>query len=272
MTELHSSKHQFESPPVFETALTIQFRELQDFRSIHFGQFYSLISEDFRVAEDKPRVDPINETFPHPFRMPGIRLVEKKHGPERVWYRDKPDGARLVQLQPDRVSLNWRKTREAAHYPTFAENGSAFLDIYGKLRDFAQSQNLGEIEPDLAEVVYVNHIFPTKEETAIECFARIFSGVEWKSSNEFLKTPEVALLNRVYEIPKARGRLYSEAGIGKDPEQDEFVQLKMTARVLIEPDENIVSALQTAHDWVVNGFVSLTTSDARTNRWGEVPI
>lgn len=267
MAELYSSKHHFESPPVYETALTIQFKELHKFRTIHFGEFYGLICEQFPHAEDKPRAEPIYERFPRQFTPSQIRFLPKKSGPERVWYRDELDGALLLQLQADRISLNWRRSSEEKHYPSFQENGPKFIDAYRKLENFAAERELGDLEPNLCEVVYVNHVVPVEGESATECFARIFIGLEWSHNDDFLPQPEIATFNRVYEIGEKKGRLYAEAGIAKQPDLGEFVHLKVTARVLINPEDNFVDALQRAHDWVVDGFVSLTTLDAQTKRW-----
>ena len=267
MAELHSSNHHFGSPPVYETALTVQFEELREFRTIHFGQFYSRISEDFPIAEDKPRAEPIREMFPKIFGSPQIHIIPKKHGPERVWYRDRRDGSFLLQLQPDRISLNWRKISDSEHYPSFAENGPLFLDAYRKFQDFCGNHDLGKLEPNLSEVVYVNRILPEQGESAIESFGRIFTGLEWKHSEDFLPQPEIASFNRVYEIGEQEGRFYAEAGIAKHPELGEFVQLNITARILIDSEERVVASLQKAHDWVVNGFVSLTTPDSQFKRW-----
>jgi hypothetical protein len=134
-------------------------------------------------------------------------------------------------------------------------------------RDFCSSSELGEIRPSLSEVIYVNRLFPNADETAVECMSRAFVGLSWESSDEGLPTPELVTFNRVYPIGVEDGRLYAEAGIARHPEQGDFVQLKMTARVLIRDDGAIPDALQSAHDSIVNGFVSITTDSARTERW-----
>ena len=81
MSSLESSRHSFRRPPVYETALAVQFETLPSFRSIHFGLFYETIADRFPVAEDHPRSEPIMEAFPIVPRPMGIRLVGGKSDP-----------------------------------------------------------------------------------------------------------------------------------------------------------------------------------------------
>ena len=126
---------------------------------------------------------------------------------------------------------------------------------------------LGQMKPNLCEVVYVNHVWPGPDESAFDLIAEIFTGLSWQHSTEWLPEPEAAALNRVYVIGENRGRLYAEASIAHQKERGEFVLLKMVARVLHRPDDSVESCLHLAHDWVVHGFVSLTDEKVRKERW-----
>ncbi len=268
MTDLRSSGHSFRSPPVYETVLAIQFEELSAFRAIHFGLFYEAVARRFPVAEDQPRAEPIVETFPILPRQMTLMLEQKKTGPERVWFRDKSDGALLLQVQPDRFGLNWRRTSENEPYSRFDQNGPLFLEEFGKFERFCEDHALGKLQPNLCEVIYVNHLFPMVDESAVECMERVLAGVSMTLENG-LPTPELAAFNRVYPIGDRKGRLYVEAAIGRHQEKGNFVLLKITARIVHREGDDLTTNLQMAHDAVVNGFVAITTADARTRRWGE---
>lgn len=260
----------FRRPPVVETALGIQFSELRNFKAVHFGLLYEQLKDRFPVVQDHPRLEPIVEMFPPRPRLPAFRIGGAYGGPERAWYLTR-DESRLVQVQPDRFGFNWRSGGEHHEYPRYSENGPKSLSEFRDFCEFCDAHRIGRVEPNLVEVVYVNHIRPQAGETAVECFDAVFSGIDWRHSDELLPTPETASLNRTYVIGESHGRLYAEASIVHDRDKSEFVLLKMTARVIYRGDGSVNDSLQLAHDWVVNGFVSLTDPVARRERWEQEP-
>lgn len=267
-----SSSPKFRSPPVVETALGIQFHELTEFNSTHFGHFHQMIRDRYPIAEDQPRLAPIIETFPRMDSLPqfSIRSVPRV---ERVWFKDPKDSSRLMQLQPDRFGFNWKKGSDEEQYPSYTKNSQLFLDEFRTFITFCE-QHGWDVQPNLCEVVYVNHIKPIEGESVIDLFASIFPGINWETSDNWMPScnPEIATLNRVFEIPDQQGRLYVEAGIAHDKERGNFLNLRVIARTLHSSNDpsDIQETLKLAHDWVVNGFVSLTDATVRQKRWGQV--
>ena len=45
--------------------------------------------------------------------------------------------------------------------------------------------------------------------------------------------------------------------------------LKMVGRAVIRGDDQWQDRMQTAHDWVVDGFVAITDESVRRNIWGQ---
>ena len=261
---------QFKNPPVVETALGIQFDELNSFTTTHFGLFFASIRDRYPFPKDQPRLSPIIEPFPHRPMMPEFKLQMLDARPvERVWYIDAEKGANLIQLQPDRFGFNWRKPNDDAPYPSYSKHSKRCLDEFGGFRDFCRNQGLGNVNPNLCEVVYVNHIFPLADNTAVSELETVFPGIEWRHSTNWLGSPEGVSLNRVYVIGKNRGRLYAEASIATHRERGDFILLKMVGRVLCGGMQDLADSLQLAHDWVVKGFESLTDPKIRKERWGQ---
>jgi uncharacterized protein (TIGR04255 family) len=257
----------FRDPPVVETALSIQFDELPSFRSVHIGMYHATIKDRYPVVEDKPRLDRITESFPPAPRMQALRIGPFDGRPGRVWFRDAADGCTLLQLQPDRFAFNWCR-KEGQEYPRHSSNQPRLLEEFERFRQFCRGSELGEVRPNLCEVTYVNHIEPANEESLTECFANVFTGIEWKSSDGWLpQPPESVSLNRVFEIGEQQGRLYAEAAIANDKVRGDFVLLKITARVIHREGDDLRANLNLAHDWVVKSFVSLTDPDIRQRRW-----
>ena len=267
MTDLRSSDHRFHSPPVFETALAIQFNELESFKAAHFGLFYEKVASRFPIIEDQPRAEPIVERFPLRPRQVQFGFKELR-GPARVFFRDREDGNLLLQLQPDRFGLNWSRATPEEKYPPFGQNGPIFIEEFKQFAQFCEEQKLGAPHPNLCEVVYVNHIFPNADEDGIQCMERVVAGISLTQRDAF-RSPELASFNRVFSIPGQKGRWYAEAGLGRHAKEDDFVVLKITARVLHQDGEDVADNIQMAHDFVVNGFVAVTTKEARLSRWGQ---
>ncbi len=259
----------FRDPPVVETALSIQFDELRNFRTTHFGLYHATVYDRFPVVEDKPRLEPVTESFPRVPRMPELRIAPAGGGPDRVWFRDAIDGCLMLQLQPDRFAFNWCR-KEGQEYPRYEFNRPRLLEEFEQFSEFAAEKELGEVKPNLCEVTYVNHIRPIENETPAECFAAIFSGIEWESSDGWLRQPpDVVALNRVFTIDEDKGRLYAEASIATDRAAADFILLKITARVIHKDGDHLQENMDLAHLWVVKSFESLTDEQVRHERWGQ---
>lgn len=254
---------EYERPPVIETALTIQFDELTGIGSVHFGRFHELVREDFPNAEDQPRVNRIVEPFPLRERKLGVKLVGIAPLP-RVWF-EAAEGRDLLQLQPDRLSYNWRKVPDVP-YPRYQTSARKFLRYLDLLIRFCADEGLPEIRPDLCEVVYVNHLRPERDETAIEVFFEAM-GIKQARRASCLPDPEGANFNQAYPIGDGIGRLYAEAAMAR-AEEGEFVVLNLTARVKCAKGQDVEQALQLAHDWAVNGFASVIDRAFQKSRLG----
>ena len=259
----------FRNPPVVETALSVQFDELRSFRTTHFGMYYATVKDRFPVADDKPRIEPVVESFPQMPRMPAFRIEPAVGRAGRVWFRDAVDGCMMLQLQPDRFVFNWCH-KDGQKYTRYASNQPKLFDEFDRFCDFAARHELGEVKPNLCEVTYVNHIHPIGNETPTDCFAAIFTGIRWESSDGWLRQlPDVVTLNRVFTIDKKKGRLYAEAGIATDKAAGDFVLLKITARVIHKDGDDLQENMDLAHLWVVKSFTSLMEEHVRHERWGQ---
>ncbi len=268
-----SSTPKYDKPPVVETVLGVQFPELVGFKAAHFGLYWRQISrESFPTVEDRPRLSKVVEFFPRPAIFPGAQLAFSPGGaPDRTWYTGKSQ-EELIQVQPDRFLYNWRRRPQTGQYQFYDESSEKFLKRFEEFSTFCQAEKLGPPAPNLCEVTYTNHIRPEKTETAIQLFGKVFSGLRWETTDNGLPVPESAALNRTYVIAENRGRLYAEAAVAmdpSDPDRREFILLNMTARVnhsSMEPG-SLAESLRLAHDWVVNGFASLTDREIQKLRW-----
>ncbi|MEQ8852909.1 TIGR04255 family protein [Gimesia sp.] len=260
----------FKNPPVVETVLTVQFDELQDFKTAHFGMFYETVKARFPEVIDRGRLDPVVETFPRG-RMPkgAFQFItgDQGPGPQRVWYRQPDNGSMMLQLQPDRFAFNWAG-KEGTEYPHYDSNRPVFIEEFENFSKFVNDHSIGKVLPNLCEVTYINHIYPEPEEDVIEFFESSFKGLKWETSDSWLKDlPELVAYNRVYVIGDEQGRLYVEANINQDKERKKFILLKITGRVIHKEEDSLLENMDLAHLWVVKSFVSLTEEHVQIERW-----
>ncbi len=259
----------FRNPPVVETALSIQFDELQGFRATHFGKYHTTVEDRFPVVEDKVRLEPVVESFPRVPRMQAISIAPAGAGLHRVWFKEANAGSMMLQLQPDRFAFNWCR-QEQQEYPRYAANRPKFFAEFDQFCSFAAEHGLGEVRPNLCEVTYVNHIPLIPNATSTESLAAVFPGINWESSDAWLpQPPEAVTLNRVFTIGEERGRLYAEAGVATDKARGDVIRFKITARVINNEGEDLQENMDLAHLWVVKSFVSLTEEEVRNKLWGQ---
>ena len=261
---------EYERPPVIETALGIQFNHLQRFSAVHYGAFHEAIRDDFPHSEDQSPLPAIIEKFP---RLPeSVTLDVAPYKLPRVWYMDKPDGHSFIQLQRDRIVFNWRKMEsDEEDYPSYEENARRFIEAFDKFVAFAERYELGKVEPNLCEVIYVNFLSPSTTTSAVNLLHHVLVGQSWDSTAHVLPEPEESSFNRCFVINDNLGRLFAEASTVRKGDE-EAIQLKLTARVIHDPEsmESIRDTLEIAHNWVVNGFADLLDREYQENELGRI--
>ena len=89
-------------------------------------------------------------------------------------------------------------------------------------------------------------------------------------SDDFLPTPDEVRVATRYTLPDPGGWLAIETGPGINRfTGDEVLMLQLSARgrPADETFEGALAFLDLGHDWIVNGFKSITTTEAH-ERWG----
>ena len=149
---------------------------------------------------------------------------------------------------------------------TTPDSAPRIIDAFDKFVDFAERYELGKVEPNLCEVIYVNFLRPSTTTCAVEFLHRVLVGQAWDSTAHALPVPEETSFNRSFVIKENLGRLFVEAATARRGEE-EAVQLKLTARVIHDPEsmESIRDTLEIAHNWVVNGFAELLDREYQDN-------
>jgi uncharacterized protein (TIGR04255 family) len=221
-----------------------------------------------------------------------IRFEEPADLPRIVFESESRE--ELVQLQPHRLTLNWRKTTPNAMYPRYKALRKRFRQLLKLL--FEALDELDQQHPvELSEVTYVNpiedpgdaandHVGRTHPD-----LANIINRFKHRPSEAFLPEAEDAYLQARWRIadpvgePIGRLHLSVEPGLRPpqpmpaDPTQADLATsdltpiylVNLTARVIPSGDtvDRAMKALDVAHMWVVLGFKDLTTATMH-DYWG----
>lgn len=243
------------------------------------GLFAHRVRADLPVRQQQPIVPPMAEVFDQ-IPQPGTIeiLFDAPMTLPRAWFLSK-DGVQLVQVQHDRLTLNWREFDPSVTYPRYEALRARLSDLLTTLRECVGEAGK-EVSINLCEVTYVNpieHIGPRVDEGHVD-LAKIINRVRPRPRGAFLPEAEDAQLQARWRIPAEElgrhgvpaGRLYLAASPGlKPPTNTPIYMINLTSRVIPSSGDprSALNALDVGHKWVVLGFKDLTTP--RMHRmWG----
>ena len=262
----------YDSPPVVETILGVQFDRLTDFRNAHLGGFWkTLDNAEWPVVLDAPPLPPQFERFTDSARWAsGGQLMVTQDPSSRLQIKNK-DGDRMIQVQNGRLHFNWLK-RAGGTYPRYESVRRSFVGTCERFMDFVIQEEVGDFRPNQWEVTYLNHIA---------------KGTVWNTSNDWGFFQPVSAVPTVeglvqgesfsggwkFVIPGQRGRLHIQWQHARksEPEEQEIVVLTFTARgPLGDTDGNlqaVLDGLDLGRETIVRSFKEFMT-DTANNHWG----
>ncbi len=254
----------FQRPPVVEVAISVHFDELSAFQPVHFGLLWERLRNRYPRTEYHPPVGPTFELFDSK-GAPNVGFRFETNLPVgRCWYLSN-DGTELLQIQPDRLTINWRKLDTDATYPRYGTLRERLQREIDLLLEFAEEHGLGSFQPLQCEVTYVNHILRGDGwETAADLgnVLAIWSG---KTTDSYLPAVEDVRLSCQYRMEEEGaplGRLHVELQSAKrKSDQRELLALHLVARgaPTKTSKDGVLGFTDRAHEWIVRGFTSVTT-------------
>lgn len=276
-----SALPKFSKPPVTEVVLAVQFAPLTNMRATHFGAIYQKLGSHFPEVREMTPLDRLNEVFGEGAWQPqGLKF---EIGPipamPRLWLLN-DDGSKLLQIQRDRLAHNWRRVTKKQKYPSFEK---IFPEFSRNLRAFSalmKRQDIGNIKPDMVEVIYVNTIgsqdFP-------DCHGSISKMIapwsnrhsdKFLSHDKYVQRLETGSFTNKHIIFNEGGDPTGRLRISAQPALDKIfkgkaILLKLSARIILDKP-TIKSALENisfGHEVVVQAFASMTTKRMHKT-WG----
>lgn len=253
---------EYKAPPVIEVVCGVQFESVSGFQSVHFGDFWRQVRDQYPTTQDKPPLQDLLETD----QGTTLRADFLADLPplRRVFCVD-ASGNFLLQVQPSRFLCNWRKERPDDEYPRYTNAYQRFASGWNHFVRFVKEAGLGLPRSNQYELTYINHIPEGTEPfpVGIEHYLPLLA---WRSarSERFLPAPQGAALRLQFTLPEAMGRLHVTVNHGRErPDGKGLLVIDLTARGPAKPDwVDMGQWFGVAHEWIVRGFTDLTSRAA----------
>lgn len=257
----------FESPPVAEVVLSVQFDRLTALKAAHVGLLWQLFRARFPRLEEHPPLPQAREDYEIPGAGAGELRLEATATPPlaRIWFLAE-DGTELIQVQPDRFIHNWRKVASGDEYPRYEQIREAFQAELQSFGSFIDREQIGSLKVNQCEITYVNHIFSGQEWEKHGELSRVLK--YWSEpAMEFLPDPKDIALQVRYRMTaagaqQAIGRLHVVLrSAWRIADQTPVYNLDLTARGS-PAGPGIKEALEFIDQgriWIVRAFADITT-------------
>jgi uncharacterized protein (TIGR04255 family) len=259
----------FEHPPVSEVVLGAQFaKPVVDLEVL--ANFAVRVKEALPARQQHEALVPTEESFAPPARAPRIQVRAATPVMPRTWFIS-ADERQLVQLQGDRLVLNWRRMNPADRYPSYETLRPVFEGYLTTLEACLNEAGRSPFPVNLAEVTYINELaWPDVHGTnELPPLSRAIRAVTNEPAGGFLPRPENQGIRMQYLIPSLEtgspaGRLHVVVDPAlRSTDQKPIYLLKMTANIVstMFDRDSLIRALDLGHTWAVNAFGELTTTE-----------
>lgn len=265
---------EFDRPPVSEVAISAEFDPLPKWKSSHAGLYWAQINATYPLTEVQPPLLSVPERFGEEmWRKPAVQVSMIDPDSSRFWFFSEQKD-QLIQVQRDRFIMNWRRLKDDDVYPTYRKVLRArFVDEWNRFKAFVSKNDLGTFHVQQCELTYVNDIAHGNGWTNVDELLALFSCLWKRSKDGFLPTPEFLTTTGSFLMPEQKGRLRFVAQPVRRQSDDKMAyQLQITARgrPAASTDEAVLAWIDLGHEWIVRGFVDLTSQRAH-ELWGRRP-
>lgn len=252
----------FDSPPVVETVLSVQFAQLEGWSAAYVGQYWKeYLDQRWTVVKEVPRLHDQFEKFgaEKEWATSRVRIQETWETP-RVQIVT-ADDQRMIQIQNSRLVQNWRK--RAGIYPTYQVLRPEFKELLTGFMHFISERGLGQVAPNQWEVTYVNHLAKDGLWRTPSDWPRIFPGLLIPVGSQSRLTFEGTSQSWSFDIDRDRGRLHIVLQHAQSmADKSELLLLQFVARGTIDEKTDVFEGLDLGHEVVVRKFEEMTSEEA----------
>ncbi|WP_167376062.1 TIGR04255 family protein [Methylobacterium tarhaniae] len=261
----------FGKPPVTEVVCGIYFENLDALQVPLVGRLWERLKHDFPRAETKPTLPPtISASGPSDmFIQLQFGAAEPSPFP-RIWFVSEDDSS-LVQLQRDRLIINWRRRDADARYPSYDIISTKLREVVDIFSDFTKEENIGTLITIGLEIGYVNTLLYGHELAGPEDVGTVIPMLAWRPKGEAPRFPVTGLgWNADLGLPGG-GSLSVTLNTTHRPSDGRGVaRLDLLARKF---SPNLATSaiwewFDLAHEAIVTTFADITDAGVQHEVWG----
>jgi hypothetical protein len=265
----------FDAPPLNEAAIGVQFPGSPVDDGIALADFWPHVRPEFPGLERQMPLPAQSEDFEVPPKpVPPVQFFPVQSQVQRYWFVSS-DETRLIQLQADRLVVNWRQRRAGDVYPRYRELRREFERSFRTLVDEALPQARRELaSPEWCEVTYINHVdaIPSRGGGHHRPLSDVLRVVARVRSDD-VPAPEDAQYQQRSLITGSNGEPTGRLYVAAQPawRQDDglpIYNVSLVARA--RPTESTIKSMfecfDHLHALIVRTFVGITTSTMH-QRW-----
>jgi uncharacterized protein (TIGR04255 family) len=267
----------FEDPPVVEVVLGIQFQQAVIDLEV-LADYAKAVKPAF---PHRQQVEPLPKAS-EPFGRPPQHDIEIRLGGgpplPRTWFQG-DDQRLLLQLQADRLVLNWRRIALGDRYPRYETLRPQFDALLGTLSDVLRKLGRKRAPINHVEVSYNNELStpgwdaPDAHPPLSDFLVALCRPEE--NADSFLPQSEDTAYRARFRMGTATegaqaGRLVVQTDAAyRSFDVMPIYLLKLSAFMAgtLSDDEEVVAALDRGREWVVKGFLELVRPEVQEH-WG----
>lgn len=260
---------EFRYPPLNEVVLGVQFTPAPRYTQIYSRDVWRLFEGGYPIVQEQGALAPMFETFGFP-SQPSIQFeLGYKAQHDRFWFIA-PENNKLIQFQPDRFHLNWRKVPgNGEAYPRFDSMIVEFASNLLSLQKFMVDFGSPSLTCNQVELSYINHIPIEGESGALKPTDVLkLKSAQIDNADDFN-----IIYRRVLHDNdrKPKGRLTVECITALDSKATSILVLNLTVRGQPKQPtiDGAIEFLNDARNVIVNEFDSISTPTAHT-LWNKV--
>lgn len=251
----------FAHPPLLEVALAVEFAPLAEFGATVMSDLARRWGDRYPRVQEHP---PLPPNMAIGFPASGAGMMVSVGAPQiRLWLLTEAED-RLVQLQRDRLIVNWGSSSDEGTYPRYKEAlRPEFENDFEELRSFLRDRSLPTPRVISTEVTYVNAVVDSRDADLVGLLrsqVRVPHHLDRPVATQLSQT-----WNRLVD-----GAVTSTLTLNVQAQRDGDTMLTLTGRSAVaagaEPTD-VLGSLDVCHHDVVASFVELT-DEQRHKNWG----
>lgn len=246
----------YAEPPVVEAVMALEYLPPDGLGVRELVHVQDRLPGMFCRYDEHPAFPPsVSEEASEPLR----------HMTARLWAMNESDTL-LVQLQADRVVLNWRKREGSPNYPGYSDLASIFTEVWSVVCEGHDEVGLTIPAPRVAEFTYLNEVWDQDGLTWTQALSPVDNLDDLPGSTGLIHFHmERPLMSPSHEDEVIEGEVLVDARKASPGEPSVLV---ISTRMNVFDGQLPLDRIDVAHLTSRVTFEALTTAEAHT-RWGK---